>query len=222
MKHWLAVLALVLAGTFTAGGAHDALASPAQPADRAGAPAAEIFATSNTAIITDPNDPRLQTRLVGFAHQVTDIVADAGGDPDGSTLLNGVFWDAGLQLTTYERSREFNVDRVSTVQLHDDAAVIRDRFHQQSVLTFEPLPSTSPRAQAIEVRVPGIDVRQLHDGLVADPTARDHLGGGSVTLGGRLLLVAGLADLALVQRFVVSLGGSWAASTVRFGAEEFV
>jgi hypothetical protein len=222
MKHWLAVLALAFVSTFAAGGAHDALAAPVRPADHAGTPTAEIFATSNTAIITDPNDPRLQTRLVGFAHQVTDIVADAGSDPDGSTLLNGVFWDSGLQQTTYERSREFNVDHVSTAQLHDDAAVIRDRFHQESVLTFELLPSASPRAQAIEVRVPGINVRQLHDGLVADPTARDHLGGGSVTLGGQLLLVAGLADLALVQRFVVSLGGSWAASTLRFGAEEFV
>jgi hypothetical protein len=198
------------------GAAHPALAA------RADTPAAEIFATSNTAIITDPNDPRLDTRLVGFARQVDDIIRDRGGDPERSTLLNGVFWDSTRQQVTYERSREFDVEHIDAAQLHSDAAVIRDRFHQESVLTFELLPSASPRAQAIEVEVPGIDVRRLHDGLVANPTLRDALGGGSVTLAGRLILVAGRADLALVQQFVTSLGGSWAAATVRFGAEEFV
>jgi hypothetical protein len=218
MKRILASLILSVSTALTAGvGApHPALAA------RADTPVAEIFATSNTAIITDPNDPRLDARLVGFARQVDDIIRDRGSDPERSTLLNGVFWDSTRQQVTYERSREFDVEHIDAAQLHADAAVIRDRFHQESVLTFELLRPASPRAQAIEVEVPGIDVRRLHDGLVANPTVRDALGGGSVTLAGRLILVAGRADLALVRQFVAALGGSWAAATVRFGAEEFV
>src|SRR2546421_1448482 len=176
MKRLLAALVLSVSTALMAGvGAQrPALAASADT------PVAEIFATNNTAIITDPNDPRLDTHLVGFARRVDDIIRDRGSDPERSTLLNGVFWDSTRQQVTYERSREFDVERIDAAQLHADAAVIRDRFHQESVLTFELLPRTSPRAQAIEVEVPGIDVRRLHDGLVADPTLRDQLGGGSV------------------------------------------
>ena len=39
---------------------------------------AEIFATNNTAVITDPADPRLQDRLKGFAREVERIVEDGG------------------------------------------------------------------------------------------------------------------------------------------------
>jgi hypothetical protein len=217
MKRLLAAVVLSVSTALMAGvGAHPALAA------RADTPVAEIFATNNTAIITDPNDPRLDTRLVGFARQVDDIIHDSDSDPERSTLLNGVFWDSTRQQVTYERSREFDVEHIDAAQLHADAGVIRDRFHQESVLTFELLPPASPRAQGVEVEVPGIDVRRLHDGLVANPTIRDALGGGSVTLGGRLILIAGRSDLGLVRQFVAALGGSWAAATVRFGAEEFV
>lgn len=44
-----------------------AIAAPAAAADD-GAPAdAEIFATNNTAVITDPDDPRLRDELKEFA-----------------------------------------------------------------------------------------------------------------------------------------------------------
>jgi len=34
--------------------------------------------------------------------------------------------------------------------------------------------------------------------------------------------VAPLSDLGLVKQLVAELGGSWTASTIRYGAEEFV
>jgi hypothetical protein len=194
----------------------------AGPADAARLPQAEIFATNNTAIITDPADPRLNTRLVRFAQQVRRIIHENGARPGGSTLLDGVFWSADLRQTTYERSREFEVSRTDPIELRHIAELIRKRFDQESVLTFEPLPRTSARADAIEVEIPGLDVRRLHDGLVADPVARDHLQGGSVTLDGTLILVAALADLDLVQSFVTELGGDWTKRSLRYGDLEFV
>jgi len=196
--------------------------SAASPATAAQLPQAEIFATNNTAIITDPADPRLNTRLVRFAQQVRRIIRDNGARPRGSTLLNGVFWSEDLQQTTYERSREFDVNRTDSIELHHVAELIRKQFDQESVLTFEYLPQTSTRTDAIEVEIPGLDVRRLHDGLVADPIARDHLQGGSVTLDGTLILIAELADLELVQRFVTQLGGDWTKRTVHYGDLEFV
>ena len=52
---------------------------------------AEIFATNNTAVITDPADPRLQDRLKGFAREVERIIDDGGARARGSELLDGVF-----------------------------------------------------------------------------------------------------------------------------------
>jgi hypothetical protein len=46
--------------------------------------------------------------------------------------------------------------------------------------------------------------------------------GGSVTLDGRLVLIAGLGDLPLVARFVTELGGRFAEATVRLGHRELV
>jgi hypothetical protein len=213
---FLAFLAFL--ATLGAGGVPEAAAA----ASDAAPPRAEIFATSNTAIITNPQDPRLSDRLVGFEHQVDDIIDDGGADAGRSTLLDGVFWSSSLQATTYERSREFDVSDVTAARLHDIAAVVRTRFHQESVLTFEFLPRSSARADAIEVEVPGIDVRRLHDALVADAVARDRLGGGSVTLRHRLILVAAVADMALVRHLVAELGGNPARTTVRFGTLQFV
>ena len=44
---------------------------------------AEIFATNNTAVITDPADPRLQDRLKGFAREVERIIDDSGARARG-------------------------------------------------------------------------------------------------------------------------------------------
>ena len=115
-----------------------ALALLAFAAPAASASDAEIFATNNTAVITDPGDPRLKDNLKDFARQVERIIDDGGGEARGSELLDGVFSSDGV--TTFERSREFDVDRVSADELHTIADTIRARFKQQSVLTFDKLP----------------------------------------------------------------------------------
>ena len=70
--------------------------------------------------------------------------------------------------------------------------------------------------------MPGLDAQRLRDGLLADAEARERLFGGSVTLDGRLVLIAGLEDLELVKRFVSDIGGDFGAATVRSGHREFV
>ncbi|GAA2463755.1 hypothetical protein ACFPFX_21725 [Streptomyces mauvecolor] len=185
-------------------------------------PTAEIFATNNTAIITDPADPRLKNRLTRFDHEVRGIIRANGARPGTSKLLDGVFWSGDLKQTTYERSREFDVNRVGRDGLHHIAGVIAKQYHQESVLTFRCLPRTSPETDAVEIQAPGVSATQLHDALVADPEARDELGGGSVSLDGRLTLIAPLADLPLAQKFTTSLGVDWAKAQVRYGDEEFV
>ena len=128
--------------------------------------AAEIFATNNTAVITDPADPRLKDPLIGFGRQVERIIEQGGGRPRGSELLDGVF--AGDEGTTFERSRRFDVDRADDAEVHDIAETIRRRFLQGSVLTF------IPRAggDAVELDVPKVSAEALQNGLVADPEAQ--------------------------------------------------
>ncbi|MFI6977609.1 hypothetical protein ACIBSV_03360 [Embleya sp. NPDC050154] len=233
MKRWPAALVLAFGITIGAGGAQTAVAAtshaPACVADaspghtRRHLPDAEIFVTDNTAVISDPNDPRLDTPLNRFACEVRAIVRAHGADPEKSSLLDGVFWSGDLQSTTYERSREFDVDDIDAARLHHIAEVLRKRYAQESVLTFEYLRADSPRADAIEVEVPGVTVQRLHDGLAADPEARDRLFGGSVTVrGGKLILVADRADTDLVRRFVGTLGGDWSKATIHHGDREFV
>ena len=109
---------------------------------------AEIFATNNTAVITDPADPRLQDRLKGFAREVERIIDEGGARARGSELLDGVF--ASGETTTFERSRVFDVDRLDDDELHTIADTIRARFAQQSVLTFEPGPRRRDPARGPE------------------------------------------------------------------------
>ena len=207
-----AVLAAALAGA-TAGGA---LAHGARLPD------AEIFATSNTAVITDPGDPRLRDPLRAFERKVQQIVDHGGGAPRGSQLLDGVFFSSDLQTTTFERSRDFDVDHVTRRELHDIAERVRQRFDQESVLTFDYPERPWDPVDGVEVEVPGLDAQRLRDGLLADAEARERLFGGSVTLDGRLVLIAGLEDLDLVKRFVTDIGGDFGAATVRPGQREFV
>ena len=196
------------------------LATPA--AAHEPAPDADIFATDNTAVITDPADPRLQDSLGGFARKVQRIVRDGGGAPRGSALLDGVFFSSDLGTTTFERSRDFAVDDVSRAELHDIGAAIAGRFQQESVLTFDRLPGSDPRADAVELEVPGVTAQALRDGLLADQDARERLFGGSVTLGGHLLLVAGREDAALARTFAARIGGDLSRATTRYGEREFV
>ncbi|WP_194921012.1 hypothetical protein [Catenulispora rubra] len=202
----------------TAANATTAHAAPAHQT----CPTAEIFATNNTATITDPTDPRLQTHLRRFDHEVRATIRANGARPGASTLLDGVFWSSDLKQTTYERSREFDVTRVSPDGLHHIADIIAKQYHQESVLTFRCLPSTSPETNAVEIQAPGVTVTHLHDALVADPEARDTLEGGSVTLDGHLILIAPLTNLPLAEKFAKSLGVDWNTAEVRYGADEFV
>lgn len=232
LKRVSLALMLTLGATLGTAGAQTAAAAPAYGGCAADAspghtrtdlPDAEIFATNNTAVITDPDDPRLDTRLLPFACEVRGLIWAHGADPEESSLLDGVFWSSDLQAATYERSREFDVDDVDAAELRNIAETIRKRFRQESVLTFEYLPASSSRATAIEVEVPGVDVTRLHDGLLADPEARDVLFGGSVTVrGGKLVLVADRASAPVVQRFVATLGADWSTAKVYYGAREFV
>lgn len=191
-------------------------------------PAGEIFATDNTATITDPADPRLTTGLGRFAHDVRAIIRADGAFPGRSNLLDGVFWDGSWKEATYERSREFDVDRVTPDGLRHIADTIAKRYHQESVLTFRCLPPASPETDAVEIQAPDVgadgqaDITRLHDALLANPAVRDQLGGGSVTLGGRLILIAPLADLPMAEKFTKTLGVDWNAAEVSYGAEKFV
>jgi hypothetical protein len=185
------------------------------------APDAEIFATNNTAVITDPADPRLDDNLKPFARTVERLVRDGGGSPRGSRLLDGVFSsDAGS--TTFERSREFDVDDVTDDELATIADTVRSRFGQQSVLTFDRLPYDDERVDAIELEVPGVTAAALRDGLLADANARERLFGGSVTQDGHLLLVAAFGDGELARSFAGSIGGDLSRATMRFGQRAFV
>ena len=185
-------------------------------------PDAEIFATNNTAVITDPDDPRLDDRLGRFARTVTRIVRAGGGAPRGSQLLDGVFFSSDSGTTTFERSRRFDVDRVDPEELQDIAETIGTRFHQESVLTFDHLDAGDPAVDAIELVVPGVTADALRDGLLEDQEAAERLFGGSVTLDGRLILVADLADEAFARAFAESIGGDLSRAVTRRGDREFV
>ena len=56
-----------------------ALAAPASAAAHGDERDAEIFATNNTATITDPDDPRLRDELAGFGRDVERIIEQGGG-----------------------------------------------------------------------------------------------------------------------------------------------
>jgi hypothetical protein len=128
------------------------------------AASAEIFATSNEAVITDPTDPRLADRLGAFATQVDHFIRAGGGDPLSSRLLNGVFDSPDLHNTTFERSRDFQVAGVTPARLRVIAERIRARYHQQSVLTFDYSARPSAVDDAVDVELPGVSTKRLREG----------------------------------------------------------
>ena len=213
-----------LRGALVAAVAATAFAVSAQAAfaDRERLPDAEIFASSTTTLITDPADPRLDQRLVRFKRAVSQIIKRGGGSPRDSQLLDGVFFSSALGVTTLERSRDFDMDRVSPKELHDIAERVRRRFHQQSVLSFDYREHRGDPVDAVEVEVPGVSARKLRDGFLADERARERLQGGSVTLNRHLILIAALEDRRLVKRFVKELGADYRKARTRLGRREFV
>jgi hypothetical protein len=205
------VAAVVIAGT--AGGA---------PASSPRLPDAELFATNNRATITDPADPRLKDTLRTFDRKVKAYIRGGGGVALRSRLLEGTFYDDVLNATTFERSREFDVDGVTRAELHRIADRVRRHYHQRSVLTFDYAERKADPRDAVEVVLQGIDVQRFRAGLLADQEVREKLVGGSRTTDGRLILIAERGDLALVKRFVGAIGGDFSKATVRSGHREFV
>ena len=192
-----------------------ALLAIAAPSAAAHDDDATIFATDNTATITDPRDPRLDDNLKGFARRVERIIDDGGARPRGSELLDGVFFGDEL---TFERSRRFAVDRVDDDELNDIAETIRRRFLQQSVLTFDP----DGPVDAVLLDVPGVSAKALQKGLTDDQEARERLFGGSVTLDRHLLLVAALEDAQFARNFAKRIGGDVKRARTSYGARRFV
>jgi len=198
------------------------LVASAPDARAARLPDAEVFAASTTEVITDPADPRLDVRLVGFKRQVARIIRRGGGRPRGSELVDGVFFSSILGFVTFQRSREFDVDSVTRRELRAIADTVRRRFHQQSVLTFDYPDRRSDPVDAVKLEVPGVRTRRLREGFAANEQARERLIGGSVTLDHRLILIASSGDLRLAKRFAREIGGRVRDATVRRGHREFV
>jgi hypothetical protein len=198
------------------------LVALAPDAGAARLPDAEVFAASTTDVITDPADPRLDVRLVGFRRQVARIIRRGGGRPRGSELVDGVFFSSILGFVTLQRSSEFDVESVTRRELRAIADTVRRRFHQQSVLTFDYPDRRSDPVDAVKLEVPGVRTRRLREGFEADQQARERLLGGSVTLDHRLILIASSGDLRLAKRFAREIGGGVKDATIRRGHREFV
>jgi hypothetical protein len=184
---------------------------------------AELFATDNTAAITDPGASSLQDGLALFEMQADATMTQYGVAVTGSTLLDGVSWSPELRRATYERAREFHLCAADEPTLHTAAEALRGQFDQKTVLTFEYLPQQAPEANAITVAVPDIDLARFRDAFFADSTAHRRLLGGSVTTTDRtLILVAAGGDLDLVRRLVGEAGGNSNATTIAYGRREIV
>lgn len=216
----LAVVAAESAAAIILGTLAHADASACSPGEAR--PTAELFATDNTAVITDPDDMRLRDPLQLFELQADATIAQSGGLAMGSTLMDGVFWSDTVRQTTYERSREFHLCGLDEDTLRSVADQLRRQFDQESVLTFEYLPQDTATATAAIVQVPDIDLARFHDALVADASARDRIEGGSVSAEKTLILVADVRDLDIVGRLVGEAGGQWVTATVTYGKREFV
>jgi hypothetical protein len=198
------------------------LVASAPEAGAAGPPDAEVFAANTTEVITDPGDPRLDVRLVGFRHEVARIIRRGGGRPSGSELLDGVFFSSILGLTTFQRSREFDVESVTRRELRAMADTVRRRFNQQSVLTFDYAERRSDPVDAVKLEVPGVRTRRLQERFAADEQARERLQGASVTRDHRLILIASSRDLRVARRFAREIGGRLKDATIQRGHREFV
>lgn len=215
----LTVLALIAGGPATGYAHADPQACVAGDPSR---PQAELFATNNTAIITDPADGRLQDPLDDFSVQVSAMTIQNLVLPVRSAPVDGVYWSRDSNLMTYERSRAFELACVNRDELHRVGEQVRQQFGQESVLTFEYLSVGDPEIDAVAVEVPGIDRVRFHDALAMDTNARETLVGGSVTEDNGLILIADVDDLDAARRLVAASGGDWQYAVLRYGKREFV
>ena len=185
-------------------------------------PQAEMFATSNTTTIADPDDPRVDDRLEPFASQVYGTIRANAALPVGSDVMDGVFWSEELQQLTFEPSREFHLACADESELTRIAELVAGQFGQESVLTFVYQSGDTSSADSFIAQIPGVDLRRFRDVVAADPDARSRLGGGSISEDGALVLVAARADAELAERVVARSGGHLDMSDVRYGTMSFV
>ena len=175
-------------------------------------PDAEIFATNNTAVITDPTTRGCDDRLSGFARRVERIIERRRRPRRAARSCSTACSSPPTSAPRRSSARAASTSTASTTtSCTTIAETIRRRFLQQSVLTFDHLRRGDPDVDAIELEVPGVTADALRDGLLADPEARERLFGGSVTLDGHLLLVADLADAELARAFAKRIGGDLSA-----------
>src|ERR1700742_3699504 len=118
---------------------------------------AELFATDNTAVITDPASGALQDGLALFEVQADVTIAQNGPTVTGSTLFDGVYWSNTLHQSTFERSREFHLCSADQTTLHTAAEALRRQFNLETVLTFDYLEQAAPETNAAAIVVPGVD-----------------------------------------------------------------
>lgn len=215
----IAALMLILGGP-PAGFAH-ADPQACVPGDAA-RPQAELFATNNTAVITDPADGRLLDPLDDFSLQVSAITAQNLVLPVRSTPVDGVYWSQDDNHMTYERSRAFELACVDRDDLQRIGEQVRRQYGQESVLTFEYLPAGDAEINAVAVEVPGVDRVRFHDALAADASAREALGGGSITEDGWLILIADIKDVSTAHRLVDAAGGRWQDASIQYGKRDFI
>ena len=186
-------------------------------------PDAEIFATNNTAVITDPADPRLSDPLKGFARQVERIIDDGGGEPARLAaarrrvllLRSG---DHDVRALARVRRRPRRRDELHTIA-DDDPRALRPAVGAD----VRQAAGRRPDVDAVELEVPGVSAQALRDGLLADAEARERLFGGSVTQDGHLLLVADCADADLARDVrEADRRRREAREVTRYGEREFV
>ncbi|AMT73215.1 hypothetical protein [Mycobacteroides immunogenum] len=185
-------------------------------------PQAELFATNNTATITDPADGRLRDPLDDFSLQVSAMTVQNLVLPVRSTSVDGVYWSHDNNRMTYERSRAFELACVDRDDLRRIGEQVGRQFGQESVLTFEYLPAGDAGINAVALEVPAVDRIKFHDALIADAAAREALSGGSVTDDGWLILIADVEDIDIARRLVGAAGGRWQDAVIRYGKREFV
>jgi hypothetical protein len=191
--------------------------SPPAPACRP----AELFATDNTAIVTDPD--QLQDGLELFEIQADVTITQNGAAVTGSALLDGAYWSNELNQTTYERSREFHLCSPGEPTLHTVAEALRRQFNQEAVLTFDYLHEHAPGANAVAVTVPDIDNARFREAFAADSAAHRRLKGGSVTAADHaLILITANGDQDVARQLVGEAGGNWDDATIAYGRSEFV
>ncbi|MGX1805832.1 hypothetical protein ACWIGI_08960 [Nocardia sp. NPDC055321] len=209
---------LLVAGSETAAAYGPASCAPGDPLR----PTAELFGTWNTDTITDPADPRMNDPLTQFEVEVNLTAAMELGLTVHSEPVDGVFWSQESRGITYEPARRFELACTGRDNLCWIADDLKVRYRQEAVLGIEFLPADHERADGFLVRVPGVDTARFHDALLADPVARERLGGGSVTEDGTLILVADRGDLEVARSLVESLGAQWDSDAVRYGDRQLV